>query len=137
MKWFCVVVCVLVAGCEAASGVADRPGPIVVTAIDTLISTESGALASGVDLDVAPGGRVYVADYQADQVFPIDPDSRDTLRIGRGGDGPGELDAPWTIRAFREGILVVDRGNGRIQRLDVEPPAPRRPERSVDACRIR
>lgn len=101
-------------------GGADNPetaGPIIVSVVDTLIDTQSAALASVVDMDVAPSGTVYVADYQAQQILRIDPESRDTLRMGRPGEGPGEFDGPWSVRALEHAVLVVDRGNGRIQRL--------------------
>jgi hypothetical protein len=92
-------------------------GPVIVSAVDTLIDTQSGSLASVVDMDVAPTGILYLADYQARQILRFDPESGDTLRLGRPGEGPGELDGPWSIRALPHGVMVVDRGNGRIQRL--------------------
>ena len=108
--------CLILIGC----GGSDAPtatGPVVVSAVDTLIDTESAALASVVDMDVDPSGRLYVADFQANQILSLDPRSGDTVRLSRPGEGPGELDGPWAIRALNDGVLVVDRGNGRVQRL--------------------
>lgn len=103
-------------GCaEAGSPATD--GSIVLEPLDTLVTTASGALAYVVDLDVAQSGLLYAADMQASQVFVVNPTTGDTTRLGRPGAGPGELDGPWAIRTLEDGVLVVDRGNGRIQRL--------------------
>lgn len=90
---------------------------MVIARVDTVISTESGAIAYVVDMDVSSSGLVYAADFQANQILRINPASADTFRIGRRGDGPGEFDGPWAVRATSEGLLVVDRGNGRTQHL--------------------
>ena len=108
--------CLAVVGC-AGSDESTTTGPIVISAVDTLIDTQSGALASIVDMDVSPLGQLYVADYQASQILRLDTQTGDTVRLSRPGEGPGELKSPWAIRALDDGLLVVDRGNGRIQRL--------------------
>ena len=111
LAWSCLIL--------VACGVGDAPaaGPIVISAVDTLIDTESAALASVVDMDVDPAGRLYVADFEANQILRVDPETGDTVRLSQPGEGPGELDGPWAVRAVDGGILVVDRGNGRVQRL--------------------
>ena len=111
-----VGVCLTLVGC-AGSEAPVAAGPVVISAVDTLIDTGSAALASVVDMDVDPSGRLYLADYQADQILRLDPQSGDTARLSRPGQGPGELDGPWAVRALNDALLVVDRGNGRIQRL--------------------
>jgi len=107
--------CLILVGC--GGGDAPAAGPVVISAVDTLISTESAALASVVDMDVDPSGRLYAADFQANQILSLDPQSGDTVRLGQAGEGPGELEGPWAIRALDDGLLIVDRGNGRVQRL--------------------
>lgn len=116
MKRLTVWCGLILLGCRGGE-IPATVGPVIVSAVDTLIDTQSASLASVVDMDVAPSGILYVADYQAQQILRIDPDSGDTLRLGRPGEGPGELDGPWSIRALAHGVMVVDRGNGRIQRL--------------------
>ncbi len=116
MKHLLACYCVVLVGCGGRDAPA-ATGPVVISAIDTLIDTESAALASVVDMDVATSGRLYVADFQANQVLSLDPRTGDMVRLSRPGEGPGELDGPWAIRALDDGFLVVDRGNGRIQRL--------------------
>lgn len=91
--------------------------PVVGLTVDTLVDTESGLIAYAADMDVSPSGVLYVADFQADQIVRIDPRTRETTRIGRSGEGPGELDEPWAIKALADELWVVDRGNGRVQVL--------------------
>ena len=108
--------CLILVGC-GGSDTSTAAGPDVISAVDTLIDTESAALASVVDMDVDPSGRLYVADFQANQILSLDPLTGDTVRLSQPGGGPGELKGPWAIRALDDGLLVVDRGNGRVQRL--------------------
>lgn len=103
-------------GC-GGSDAPETAGPIIIAVADTLIDTQSAALAAVVDMDVAPSGTLYLVDYRTHQILRLDPESGDTLRIGRPGEGPGEFDGPWSIRALEGAVLIVDRGNGRIQRL--------------------
>ena len=112
LAWYCLIL----VGCVGRDAATAR-GAVVISAVDTLIDTESAALASVVDMDVAPSGLLYVADFQAHQILRLDPQTGDTARLSRPGQGPGELDGPWAIRALDDGVLVVDRGNGRVQRL--------------------
>lgn len=99
------------------AGPAPPDAPIVIGSVDTLVTTESALLAYATDLDVAPSGLLYVADTQANHVLVVDPATGSETRLGRPGKGPGEFDGPWAIRALDDGVRVVDRGNGRIQRL--------------------
>lgn len=92
-------------------------GLVVIASVDTLVTAQSAALAYVSDLDVAPSGLLYAADVQANQLFVLDPGTGDTTRLGGLGKGPGEFDDPQSIRALDDGVLVVDRGNGRVQRV--------------------
>lgn len=111
-----ITVGTLCLGCVAPD--TDPPAEtIVITALDTVVTTESASLAAPVDLDLDLDGRLYVSDVQANQLLLVDLDRRDTTRIGGPGQGPGELSAPGPIAALPGGVLVVDRRNGRVQHL--------------------
>lgn len=115
MRRLAVLLCAASVACRGAPP-ADE-GSVTIAAVDTLVDTESATLAYAADLDVARDGTVWAADVQADRILRIDPETGDATPVGRPGEGPGELDAPWTLRAVDDGVLVVDRGNGRVQRL--------------------
>jgi hypothetical protein len=115
MKRLVVALCALTAACHGA--VTSNAGPILIATVDTLVDTESALLANAADLDVAPSGAVFAADVQSDRLLRIDPTTGATAALGRPGQGPGELDGPWAVKALDDGVLVVDRGNGRVQRL--------------------
>lgn len=106
--------CVLLVGC-AGSDAANDGATLFIESVDTLVTTESAAIAHAADLDVASSGTLDVADFMGNSVLAVDSVG-ETSVLGGEGAGPGELSAPWTVRAVDDGVLVVDRGNGRIQR---------------------
>ena len=108
--------CAIAVACCAAPEAAAPPERIVLSEVDTLISAESALVASAVDLDVGPAGNIYLADWRANQIVRLDRWGR-TTTLGRGGQGPGEFQRPSVVRVTDDGIVVVDAGNLRIQRL--------------------
>ena len=77
----------------------------------TLTRVERGYIAA----DTA--GRVYLLDEGSRQVLRLTDRGRVEARIGRGGDGPGELRNPAAIDVASNGdLLVLDPGKGRILR---------------------
>lgn len=65
---------------------------------------------------VAADGTIYVLDSQGPELRAYGPDGRFLRRLGRPGEGPGELKAPGAVAILSDQRLVVrDPGNGRIQ----------------------
>jgi hypothetical protein len=65
---------------------------------------------------VGADGTIYVLDAQGPELRAYGPDGRFLRRLGRPGEGPGELKAPGAIAILSDQRLVVrDPGNGRIQ----------------------
>ncbi|MGH7541943.1 MAG: hypothetical protein ACRELC_13170, partial [Gemmatimonadota bacterium] len=59
-------------------------------------------------------GRLFVAEWQANEIRTFDPSGDFLFRIGREGEGPGELRAPCCLGFDLEGRLWVrDNGNAR------------------------
>ena len=111
---------IVCAAAMAACGGIDRsvePSFLAIPSIDTVISTESAAVAHVFDLDVSPSGELWLADGQSHVLVAVHPDSGHWRTIGREGEGPGEFFGPSTVRALLDQVIVLDRGNGRVQRL--------------------
>jgi len=67
---------------------------------------------SGLALDA--GGRIYVADGQANEVRIFAPDGTHSFSFGRAGSGPGEMRQPCCLASDRAGLLWMrDVGNAR------------------------
>jgi len=66
----------------------------------------------------AAGGRVFVADAQADTVVIFDDAGSRIGTIGRRGEGPGEFNSPTYIAYAGGRLLVADTLNARIQMFD-------------------
>jgi hypothetical protein len=111
-----------VSGLAACAGLdpSTEPSLLAITSIDTVISTESAAVAHVFDLDVSPSGELWLADGQSDALVVVDPGSGDWRTIGGQGRGPGEFNGPSTVLALHDQVIVVDRGNGRVQRLTTD-----------------
>ena len=95
---------------------ADGPVRSVVVGVQTVISTESELLAHPTDLTVDSRGRLYVLDGQNSQVVVLDSAGSMERQFGRPGAGPGELNRPAAIAVQGDTVVVLDSGNGRIQR---------------------
>lgn len=108
----------VLAGCGQA--VDDtKVGEFVVIGLDTLISTESGSLGMPFDLAITPSGSVVVADFQSQEITIVEPD-RSVRTIGQRGDGPGEFSEVLGLQVDGDDLLVVDRGQGRVQRIGLD-----------------
>jgi len=80
---------------------------------------ESGVVIGGVEGDdayvfgdiaglaVAPDGRIYVADGQADEVRQFTADGAFVTKFGRSGEGPGEFRAIDALVVGRDGTVFV------------------------------
>jgi hypothetical protein len=87
---------------------------------DTLVSAESELLGVPVDIAVDERGWVYVVDASSAQIHVLSPSGDSVRSLGREGAGPAEFDRPGRIAVYRDTLLVVDRGNGRLQILTNE-----------------
>ena len=93
---------------------------LVLASVDTLISTESALLAHPTDIDVGVDGDVYIADARANHIVHLPANGAAARTIGREGQGPGEFSRPSVVRSKPGGLLIFDRGNGRVQYLSRE-----------------
>lgn len=66
----------------------------------------------------AAGGRVFVADAQADSVVIFNDAGERIGTIGRRGEGPGEFNSPTYLSYAGGQLLVADTLNARIQIFD-------------------
>ena len=111
----------MLAGC--AGDADERPKgdgpPTRVGTVDLTIGETDGADAlifsriSGLAADRR--GRIYVADQESHEVRVFEPSGRLAYRIGRKGQGPGELQEPCCI-ALQDGdstLWIRDNGNSR------------------------
>ena len=73
-------------------------------------------------LNVAPDGRVFVADTHYFRVIAYDQEGTELMRFGSYGEGPGEFIFPTDVEFGPEGRLYVSEygGNDRIQVFDAD-----------------
>jgi 6-bladed beta-propeller len=105
----------LVAGCGHAGGPATPPeyvlGPPAI-----LVPEESGTLASPTGIALDSAGTLYVLDRMDKRIVRVAPDGSITGRIGRSGQGPGELTDPLAFGVDAgDSVRVFDFGTGAIQ----------------------
>lgn len=68
----------------------------------------------------AAAALLYVADTQAHQIKVFDLTGRLVRTIGQRGEGPGEFNYPTYLALTREGLLVADTMNARVQVVPLE-----------------
>ena len=73
-------------------------------------------------LNVAPDGRVFVADTHYHRVIAYDSEGRELFRFGRYGEGPGEFIYPTDVAFGPQGRIYVSEygGNERVGVFDAE-----------------
>lgn len=81
---------------------------------------EAGLTAAEIrDLAPASGGRILVLDGDRSRITVLDADGRVLRRVGRPGQGPGELRSPGRVEAGRGGgIVVLERRPPTVHRWD-------------------
>ena len=104
-------------GCDGNA--SSDPELLIVMELDTLISTESGLIGMPLEAVITPSGAVAVADFQSNQITVLGP-SRSIHPIGQAGEGPGEFAGVWGLQVSGDDLLIVDRGNGRVQRMALD-----------------
>lgn len=110
-------------GCagDADERLAGDGPPTRVGTVDLIIGETDGAdelvfsRISGLATDRR--GRIYVADLESHEVRVFTPDGRLAYRIGRRGQGPGELQEPCclALRNDDSTLWVRDNGNSRYE----------------------
>lgn len=72
-------------------------------------------------LEVGSDGTIYALDRRQHAIWMLTPDGADLRRLGGFGQGPGDLIMPYDMGVEADGsLLVVERGNQRLQRLGPE-----------------
>lgn len=114
---FTLVVCLtsLLPGCAQPEPVQEVE-VLTVATVDTLVSSESAAIAYAIDVDVAESGAIFAADLMANTVVRVDAEGGVTS-FGRRGAGPEEFSGPFALRTEGATLFVLDRGNGRLKRM--------------------
>ncbi len=67
---------------------------------------------------VVSGGKAFVAESAPGRISVLGWDLGLEKRIGRPGQGPGELSSPWTIQIRDDELSTSEFGNGRISVFD-------------------
>ena len=97
----------------------ERCGMTLVPVAEFGESSGAGMIEGGGDIAVDRSGRLYMSMLGGDHVLVFDADGTFLRRIGRRGEGPGEL---MSIRAFavvEDGTFVIlDSGRGVILKFD-------------------
>jgi hypothetical protein len=65
-------------------------------------------------------GNIYVTDQKENAVHKFDSMGKYLARIGKPGQGPGDLSIPRQIRVFDDEFVVFDAGNRRLQYFDLQ-----------------
>lgn len=87
--------------------------------VSTLVLPDSVPLTRIEQLVARADGSLYVLDVRSDGVLAFGPDGACRRRIGRQGEGPGELLAPWRMGLLGPDTLwVVDARRPRINLYD-------------------
>ncbi|MDE0032059.1 MAG: hypothetical protein OXU75_22415 [Deltaproteobacteria bacterium] len=74
---------------------------------------ESFGSIAGVAFDGA--GNAHILDRQEDRIVVLDPNGTFVRFVGGSGEGPGELQSPFTLHVYRDGGYVV----GSVRGIDV------------------
>ncbi len=86
--------------------------------LNTFVVPDSLALTRTEQLVVGHDGTVYVLDANQANVLVFDPDGTFQRLIGRRGEGPGELLAPWRAGVIGDTLWVVDLRRPQINLYD-------------------
>lgn len=65
-------------------------------------------------------GRIYISDYSDDRVRVLNSDGRQIRSFGMKGSGEGEFHGPAGITSNENYLFVIDSGNKRILKFDLE-----------------
>lgn len=80
---------------------------------------EDHYLWNPVRLDLDTAGNIYITDWRANSLMKYDAKGSFIKKIGKSGQGPGDLSYPRDIRIIKDRIMVAE-GNFRIQLFDLD-----------------
>jgi DNA-binding beta-propeller fold protein YncE len=75
-------------------------------------------------LDLAPSGQLYVVDAFAFALVEVSAEGSVTATYGERGTAPAQFNFPNDVAALLDSFVVVDKENGRVQRVRIAPPRP-------------
>ena len=75
-------------------------------------------------LDLAPSGQLYVVDAFAFALVEVSAEGSVTATYGERGVTPAQFNFPNDVAALLDSFVVVDKENGRVQRVRIAPPRP-------------
>jgi len=87
---------------------------LTLAVTDTMVAATDTILGRPTDLTVDARGFLYVTDTGRNTLVVLDSAGTIIRRIGRAGSGPGEFEAPRSVRVARDTIRLLDGGNGRV-----------------------
>jgi hypothetical protein len=67
---------------------------------------------------LTPASQFYIADVLNNEIYAFDLSGKHVLTFGRTGQGPGDFIKPISIALLKNGLLVREAGNMRIQFFD-------------------
>jgi hypothetical protein len=118
--------CLLLAtGCEEAPPPSEEIRVVDTVRLEVPGRASFASLSDEVALR-SPGGmlwdgeHLFVSDRGSGSVLVVDADGRLVRTLGRAGAGPGEFRRPEGLWAVDGELVVLDGGNGRLSRWDVE-----------------
>ncbi len=109
----------IVAVLAQTSGLAAQERRDTLVVVSRLAVPDSVPLTYIEELVPSPDGSIYVLDARTEGALAFGPDGAFRQRIGRRGEGPGELLAPWRLGLLgRDTLWVVDAGRPRVNLYD-------------------
>lgn len=113
------VVLAVMALLAAAAGLPAQERRDTLVAVSRLAVPDSVPLTYIVQLVHAADGSMFMLDARTEGVLVFGPDGAFRRRIGRRGEGPGELLSAWRIGLLgRDTLWVVDAGRPRVNLYD-------------------
>lgn len=86
-----------------------------LTAIDTLVESDSFYVARLTRAFIAPDGHVFVSDQVQRRVVEFDTGGKPVMSFGRDGDGPGEFRGPTAMTTWgADSVVVTDITTRRV-----------------------
>ena len=75
-------------------------------------------------LDITPRGQLFVVDAFSFALVEISAKGTVTATYGERGVAPAQFNFPNDVATLRDSLVVVDKENGRVQRVEIAPSVP-------------